>query len=594
MIMASLVNTPNTPFTNGIGNGNNFYDSLKGTLMSMFVYKGMSGNNNSSDAYMMIYIFIITNIIETVMKFLPVIVDNYIKPHTNISNKITDLIKTTDEEKIKPNESPKIKTASITYSVNLAEQDNLIGQSVIDYVTNCKNTKHVSFVKKNYILNQKDIIEIDEDYYAKILFDQCGISEQTSQSDQNSPICQTIEIFSFTKDMRELRNYIQNITERYVANKNNQLGNRRFFFNAVSSIVSNEQFNKMNNDGLTPPFVVFTMKEFKTNRKFSNLFGEHIDIIRKRVQFFINNKKWYDEKGIPYTLGLLLAGNPGTGKTSCIKCLANETNRHIFNINLNSQITKKQLENLFFNEEIQVYNQNTLRNEQYKIPLDKRIYVFEDIDCQNETLFQREEYVPKKTKEINNSNSNNNKYVPDVDLSFLLNLFDGILETPGRIIIMTSNHYQKLDRALIRPGRIDIISEFEDCSHQTIKQMFEFFYSRKLTNEESLNIDVIEPNRLTPAEISKILFENFNNTELAIELLNSSTDKKIREHQKRKEEEDEKRKEEEKEKLKKEKKEKLKEEEKCEEEKKKNIPMNHNETFQSYNSNEMSQSYSAF
>jgi len=173
-------------------------------------------------------------------------------------------------------------------------------------------------------------------------------------------------------------------------------------------------------------------------------------------------------------------------------------------------------------------------------------------------------------------------------------LFDGILETPGRIIIMTSNHYQKLDRALIRPGRIDIISEFEDCSHQTIKQMFEFFYSRKLTNEESLNIDVIEPNRLTPAEISKILFENFNNTELAIELLNSSTDKKIREHQKRKEEEDEKRKEEEKEKLKEEEKEKLKEEEKCEEEKKKNIPMNHNETFQSYNSNEMSQSYSAF
>jgi tRNA uridine 5-carbamoylmethylation protein Kti12 len=57
-------------------------------------------------------------------------------------------------------------------------------------------------------------------------------------------------------------------------------------------------------------------------------------------EFFINNKAWYDEKGIPYTLGLLHSGNPGTGKTSTLKCLANETKRHIFNINFNNDITK--------------------------------------------------------------------------------------------------------------------------------------------------------------------------------------------------------------------------------------------------------------
>ena len=76
-----------------------------------------------------------------------------------------------------------------------------------------------------------------------------------------------------------------------------------------------------------PPNMTFTMKQFQTNRKFSNLFGNDIDLIRSRVHFFTKNRKWYDEKGIPYTLGLLLSGNPGTGKTSTIKCLANETNR---------------------------------------------------------------------------------------------------------------------------------------------------------------------------------------------------------------------------------------------------------------------------
>ncbi|CAN0348232.1 unnamed protein product, partial [Laminaria digitata] len=37
----------------------------------------------------------------------------------------------------------------------------------------------------------------------------------------------------------------------------------------------------------------------------------------------------------------------------------------------------------------------------------------------------------------------------------LLNVLDGIVDTPGRIVIMTTNHPEALDAALIRPGRID-------------------------------------------------------------------------------------------------------------------------------------------
>merc|ERR1719410_800686 len=42
-----------------------------------------------------------------------------------------------------------------------------------------------------------------------------------------------------------------------------------------------------------------------------------------------------------------------------------------------------------------------------------------------------------------------------LNLSGLLNVLDGVVDTPGRILIMTSNHPEKLDPALIRPGRID-------------------------------------------------------------------------------------------------------------------------------------------
>jgi hypothetical protein len=42
-----------------------------------------------------------------------------------------------------------------------------------------------------------------------------------------------------------------------------------------------------------------------------------------------------------------------------------------------------------------------------------------------------------------------------LNLAGLLNILDGVVDTPGRIVIMTSNHPEKLDPALIRPGRIN-------------------------------------------------------------------------------------------------------------------------------------------
>merc|ERR1711862_960630 len=42
-----------------------------------------------------------------------------------------------------------------------------------------------------------------------------------------------------------------------------------------------------------------------------------------------------------------------------------------------------------------------------------------------------------------------------LNLSGLLNVLDGVVDTPDRILIMTTNHPEQLDPALIRPGRID-------------------------------------------------------------------------------------------------------------------------------------------
>jgi hypothetical protein len=74
---------------------------------------------------------------------------------------------------------------------------------------------------------------------------------------------------------------------------------------------------------------------------------------------------------------------------------------------------------------------------------------------------------------------------------------------------MTSNQPKMLDHALIRPGRIDVIADFKKCDHETTIEMIEFFYDVSLTEEERDRVRALAPFSLSPAELGKMMFENF-------------------------------------------------------------------------------------
>ena len=97
-------------------------------------------------------------------------------------------------------------------------------------------------------------------------------------------------------------------------------------------------------------------------------------------------------------------------------------------------------------------------------------------------------------------------------MSFLLNLLDGILETPGRILIITSNYPDRLDDALIRPGRIDLNVRVGHCDIDMINQMFQFFYENSYF---TVGNDFRFKKKITPAELNKIMLDNFNNIDNA-------------------------------------------------------------------------------
>jgi len=505
--------------------GNNMMDALKSNMMTMLMLKNMNGGSRSGsngagggskDMFSMLYVFVATSVVDAVFKHAPTVFNFFLRTYYDkidtIKKDLSNVTKDPTDNKVKK------KTASITITISVNNPENVLGVALLDFITNNKNTTHVSYIRESFILNQKDVINIDEDVFARMTEstsgDHAGGSTSTnvnSGAGGHNAIVQIVEVYSFTKTTDQLRHFLDDIKQKYAINVKNKLGNKRYYFN-MHPLAAPMDIHKKKNLSALPPNFVFTMKHFQTNRKFSNLFGEDIDTIRQRVNFFVKNRKWYDEKGIPYTLGLLLSGNPGTGKTSTIKCLANETNRHICNINLNNDMTKTQLENLFFSENINVLNPHSGQQETYCIPLDQRIYVLEDVDCQSDMVKEREvkpeDALPPNPvpKQVQEHYEDKNK----VDLSFLLNLLDGILENPGRIVIMTSNFPDTLDSALIRPGRIDVIAKFRKCSNQTVVQMIEFFYDMTLSREEKGRIQDLIEGIVTPAELSKIMFENFS------------------------------------------------------------------------------------
>jgi ATP-dependent 26S proteasome regulatory subunit len=242
----------------------------------------------------------------------------------------------------------------------------------------------------------------------------------------------------------------------------------------------------------------FVKSPFYSNKSFANIFGREVREVEERVNFFLNNRSWYDERGIPYQLGLLLSGVPGSGKTSIIRAIANLTKRHIVNVNFANITTATQLKNLFFNEKLSVYTDSTMSNFQVlTIPLEHRIYVLEEIDAISDIVKQR---VDGETK---------NEPVPDeLTLGEILTVLDGTLEVPGRMVIMTSNRPEILDKALIRPGRIDVSVKFGYAKKELIVEMFESFFGGEFPRDL---IFQLPDEKLTAAEVGKVMFRNFKN-----------------------------------------------------------------------------------
>jgi len=223
---------------------------------------------------------------------------------------------------------------------------------------------------------------------------------------------------------------------------------------------------------LTFKGVKYKIGNIKTRPETSFYYENTQKIIQGLEKFYLSEER-YAKLGIPYKMGILFSGPPGTGKTSMASVLATKFVSNVVIVNL-SNITNEDLEYLFIHH--------------YQKKDERYIYLFEDLDCSISTN--------RDTNILNNEQQ--------VSLSTLLNILDGFLTPHGCVFVVTSNFSDKLDKALLRPGRIDKVYQFGNINEKNAQNMCKNLTNRNLTSEELKLVKV----GMTPAELQqKLLLE---------------------------------------------------------------------------------------
>lgn len=167
---------------------------------------------------------------------------------------------------------------------------------------------------------------------------------------------------------------------------------------------------------------------------------DRIESVAADMRRFLGAEEWYRQRGVPWRRGYLFHGPPGTGKSSLIRALASDLGRDIATVPLSSRSLTDE----------------DLRDGMTNAPKGAML-VLEDIDAG---------FAGRQAGEA----------AGGVTFSGLLNAIDGVAAQEGRVLVMTTNHPEKLDPALIRPGRADVHVELGLVGAGVAKRLFLRFF----------------------------------------------------------------------------------------------------------------------
>ncbi|XVF59690.1 hypothetical protein PTKIN_Ptkin07bG0296200 [Pterospermum kingtungense] len=229
---------------------------------------------------------------------------------------------------------------------------------------------------------------------------------------------------------------------------------------------------------------------------------------------FVERKDFFENVGRAWKRGYLLFGPPGTGKSSLVAAIANYMRYNVYDLQFQSVRSDADLR--------RILTSTTNRS----------ILLIEDIDCSTKSSQDRAKVKDEREKEGEDGRVNRpSSFDPGVTLSGLLNFIDGLWSSCGneRIIIFTTNHKEKLDPALLRPGRMDVHIHMGYCTPAGFRKLATTYLGIKDDKLFGPIDDLIKTVEVTPAEVAQQLMVKSDDPEAAllglIEFLNMKKDK---------------------------------------------------------------------
>jgi chaperone BCS1 len=197
--------------------------------------------------------------------------------------------------------------------------------------------------------------------------------------------------------------------------------------------------------------------------------------ITEAIRDFLGARVYYTQRGIPYHLNFLFAGLPGTGKTSLVSALCGHFGLHLHILNIAGP------------------GMNDDRLVDLMLTLPRRsLLLLEDVDA----------VVPERTTRPRPIKKDEKEEQQGITLSALLNCMDGLTAPDGAVIVMTTNHPERLDEALLRAGRVDVRVNFGAATREQIERMCQRLNpSAKLNGE----VDAMLAKQFTTAQAQAAL-----------------------------------------------------------------------------------------
>ncbi|PIA56098.1 hypothetical protein AQUCO_00700449v1 [Aquilegia coerulea] len=205
---------------------------------------------------------------------------------------------------------------------------------------------------------------------------------------------------------------------------------------------------------------------------------------------FVRRKEYYKRVGKAWKRGYLLFGPPGTGKSSLVAAMANYLKFDIYDLELSNIHANSDLKRLLVST------------------ANRSILVIEDIDCSVE--------IQDRGYHDDTFITSRNKFT----LSGLLNFIDGLWSSCGdeRIIVFTTNHKDKLDSALLRPGRMDMHIHMSYCSFCGFKLLASNYLGIQDHQLFGQIEGLLESVEITPAEVAEELMKD-DDSQVALQMI---------------------------------------------------------------------------